>query len=133
LAKPRRPIAPIIGQTLPLERAADAHAAIEQRSTIGKTRLARGSVVAWSGFIFAVHQIAEFDIACRQRNRARHRTTALLADLRFLQYRAITDVTVAVGRPGSVIAVVYGTALDVLALALGLRLGLEGGVAYCHR
>jgi len=31
---------PIIGQMVPLERAADAHAAIEQRTTIGKTLLA---------------------------------------------------------------------------------------------
>ncbi|WP_309148201.1 zinc-binding dehydrogenase [Micromonospora endophytica] len=28
---------PVIGQTFPLERAADAHAAIENRSTLGKT------------------------------------------------------------------------------------------------
>jgi NADPH2:quinone reductase len=33
---------PIIGQTFPLERAADAHAAIEARSTIGKTLLVVG-------------------------------------------------------------------------------------------
>jgi NADPH2:quinone reductase len=30
---------PVIGQTFPLERAADAHAAIEARATIGKTLL----------------------------------------------------------------------------------------------
>jgi NADPH:quinone reductase len=30
---------PLIGQTFPLERAADAHAAIERRQTIGKTLL----------------------------------------------------------------------------------------------
>ena len=30
---------PVIGQTFPLERAADAHAAIEQRATVGKTLL----------------------------------------------------------------------------------------------
>jgi NADPH:quinone reductase len=30
---------PVIGQRFPLERAADAHAAIESRSTIGKTLL----------------------------------------------------------------------------------------------
>jgi NADPH2:quinone reductase len=29
----------VIGQTFSLERAADAHAAIEQRATIGKTLL----------------------------------------------------------------------------------------------
>jgi NADPH2:quinone reductase len=33
---------PLIGQTFALERAADAHAAIEQRSTIGKTLLLVG-------------------------------------------------------------------------------------------
>ena len=30
---------PLIGQTFPLEQAADAHAAIERRATIGKTLL----------------------------------------------------------------------------------------------
>jgi NADPH2:quinone reductase len=30
---------PLIGQTFPLERAADAHAAIERRATVGKTLL----------------------------------------------------------------------------------------------
>jgi NADPH2:quinone reductase len=30
---------PVIGQTFPLERAADAHAAIESRATVGKTLL----------------------------------------------------------------------------------------------
>ncbi len=30
---------PVIGQTFPLERAADAHAAIESRRTVGKTLL----------------------------------------------------------------------------------------------
>jgi NADPH2:quinone reductase len=36
-------IRPVIGQTFPLEQAADAHAAIEARSTVGKTLLlARG-------------------------------------------------------------------------------------------
>ena len=30
---------PVIGQTFPLERAADAHAAMERRATIGKTLL----------------------------------------------------------------------------------------------
>jgi NADPH2:quinone reductase len=30
---------PVIGQVLPLERAADAHAAIEARATVGKTLL----------------------------------------------------------------------------------------------
>jgi len=35
---------PLIGQTFPLERAADAHAAIEARATVGKTLLlARGT------------------------------------------------------------------------------------------
>ena len=32
-------IAPLIGQTFPLERAADAHAAIENRTAVGKTLL----------------------------------------------------------------------------------------------
>jgi NADPH2:quinone reductase len=32
-------IRPVIGQTFPLERAADAHTAIEARSVIGKTLL----------------------------------------------------------------------------------------------
>lgn len=32
-------IRPIIGQTFPLERAADAHAAIEDRDALGKTLL----------------------------------------------------------------------------------------------
>jgi NADPH2:quinone reductase len=32
-------IRPIIGQTFPLERAADAHAAIESRDVLGKTLL----------------------------------------------------------------------------------------------
>ena len=32
-------IAPVIGQTFPLERAADAHAAIEARTVFGKTLL----------------------------------------------------------------------------------------------
>lgn len=31
---------PTIGQTFPLERASDAHAAIEARTTLGKTLLA---------------------------------------------------------------------------------------------
>ena len=30
---------PLIGQTFPLEQAADAHAAIERRTTVGKTLL----------------------------------------------------------------------------------------------
>jgi NADPH2:quinone reductase len=30
---------PVIGQTFPLERAADAHAAMESRATLGKTLL----------------------------------------------------------------------------------------------
>ena len=30
---------PVIGQTFPLERAADAHQAIEARATVGKTLL----------------------------------------------------------------------------------------------
>jgi NADPH2:quinone reductase len=30
---------PVIGQRFPLERAADAHAAMESRSTVGKTLL----------------------------------------------------------------------------------------------
>jgi NADPH2:quinone reductase len=30
---------PLIGQTFPLERAADAHAAMEQRATVGKSLL----------------------------------------------------------------------------------------------
>jgi NADPH:quinone reductase len=30
---------PVIGQTFPLERAADAHEAIEARATVGKTLL----------------------------------------------------------------------------------------------
>jgi NADPH2:quinone reductase len=34
---------PVIGQTFPLERAADAHAAIEARATVGKTLLVAGS------------------------------------------------------------------------------------------
>jgi NADPH2:quinone reductase len=33
---------PVIGQTFPLERAADAHAAIEARATVGKTLLVTG-------------------------------------------------------------------------------------------
>jgi NADPH:quinone reductase len=33
---------PVVGQTFPLERAADAHAAIEARATVGKTLLAAG-------------------------------------------------------------------------------------------
>jgi NADPH2:quinone reductase len=33
---------PIIGQTFPLERAAEAHAAIEGRMTVGKTLLIPG-------------------------------------------------------------------------------------------
>ena len=32
-------LTPVIGQRFPLERAADAHAAIEARATIGKTLL----------------------------------------------------------------------------------------------
>jgi NADPH2:quinone reductase len=32
-------IKPVIGQSYPLERAAEAHAAVEARSTIGKTLL----------------------------------------------------------------------------------------------
>ena len=32
-------VRPIIGQTFPLERAADAHAAMEGRTAIGKTLL----------------------------------------------------------------------------------------------
>jgi NADPH2:quinone reductase len=35
---------PLIGQTFPLERAADAHATIERRATVGKTLLTRGPV-----------------------------------------------------------------------------------------
>jgi NADPH:quinone reductase len=34
---------PLIGQTFPLERAADAHAAIERRATVGKTLLVVGA------------------------------------------------------------------------------------------
>jgi NADPH2:quinone reductase len=34
-----RRLQPVVGQTFPLERAADAHAAIEARTTIGKTLL----------------------------------------------------------------------------------------------
>jgi NADPH2:quinone reductase len=34
---------PVIGQTFPLERAAEAHAAIEARATVGKTLLVTGS------------------------------------------------------------------------------------------
>jgi NADPH2:quinone reductase len=33
---------PVIGQRFPLERAADAHAAIEARATVGKTLLEVG-------------------------------------------------------------------------------------------
>lgn len=33
---------PVIGQTFPLDRAADAHAAIESRATVGKTLLVVG-------------------------------------------------------------------------------------------
>ena len=36
-------IAPVIGRTFPLEKAADAHAAIENRLVIGKTLLLTGS------------------------------------------------------------------------------------------
>ncbi|MEV8638882.1 zinc-binding dehydrogenase [Streptosporangium sp. NPDC051023] len=32
-------VRPVIGQTFPLERAADAHAAIENRTAVGKTLL----------------------------------------------------------------------------------------------
>jgi NADPH:quinone reductase len=32
-------VRPIIGQTFPLERAADAHAAVENRTSVGKTLL----------------------------------------------------------------------------------------------
>jgi NADPH2:quinone reductase len=32
-------VRPVIGQTFPLERAADAHAAIEDRTALGKTLL----------------------------------------------------------------------------------------------
>jgi NADPH2:quinone reductase len=32
-------LTPVIGQSFPLERAADAHAAIEARDTVGKTLL----------------------------------------------------------------------------------------------
>jgi len=32
-------VRPVIGQTFPLERAADAHAAVENRITVGKTLL----------------------------------------------------------------------------------------------
>jgi NADPH2:quinone reductase len=35
----RGPLQPLIGQRFPLERAADAHAAIESRATVGKTLL----------------------------------------------------------------------------------------------
>jgi NADPH2:quinone reductase len=34
-------LTPLIGQTYPLDRAADAHAAIENRSAVGKTLLLR--------------------------------------------------------------------------------------------
>ena len=34
---------PVIGQTFPLSRAADAHAAIEARATLGKTLLVVGA------------------------------------------------------------------------------------------
>ena len=34
---------PLIGQTFPLERAAEAHEAIEARATVGKTLLLVGS------------------------------------------------------------------------------------------
>lgn len=37
---------PLIGQTFPLERAADAHAAIEARATVGKTLLLAGGTAA---------------------------------------------------------------------------------------
>lgn len=39
-------IKPVIGQTFPLERAADAHAALENRSAIGKTLLVTGGGTA---------------------------------------------------------------------------------------
>ncbi|MEV4254773.1 zinc-binding dehydrogenase, partial [Spirillospora sp. NPDC049652] len=32
-------VRPVIGQTFPLDRAADAHAAVENRTTLGKTLL----------------------------------------------------------------------------------------------
>jgi NADPH2:quinone reductase len=38
-AAARGDLRPVIGQTFPLERAADAHAAIEERATVGKTLL----------------------------------------------------------------------------------------------
>jgi NADPH2:quinone reductase len=34
---------PVIGQTFPLERAADAHAAIEARKAVGRTLLVTGN------------------------------------------------------------------------------------------
>jgi NADPH:quinone reductase len=39
---------PLIGQTFPLERAADAHAAIEARATVGKTLLLVRGTAAWA-------------------------------------------------------------------------------------
>jgi NADPH:quinone reductase len=39
---------PLVGQILPLERAAEAHAAMERRATVGKTLLACGRRDAWS-------------------------------------------------------------------------------------
>ena len=38
-AAARGELRPVVGQTFPLERAADAHAAIEARATVGKTLL----------------------------------------------------------------------------------------------
>jgi NADPH2:quinone reductase len=35
---------PVIGQTFPLDRAADAHEAMERRATIGKTLLLARSI-----------------------------------------------------------------------------------------
>jgi NADPH2:quinone reductase len=41
-------IRPVIGQTFPLERAADAHAAIQARATVGKTLLLVGPNAGFS-------------------------------------------------------------------------------------
>jgi NADPH:quinone reductase len=37
-------LCPVIGQTFPLDRAADAHAAIEARTVFGKTLLTTGTM-----------------------------------------------------------------------------------------
>ena len=45
-AAARGALRPVVGQTFPLEHAADAHAAIEARTTVGKTLLVVGPASA---------------------------------------------------------------------------------------